>query len=186
MPIINNCEIWFCRLDPKRPNDKYNKKNPTWELQIRTYEKAIKKQWEEMHLPVKAIVPDDDSPTFYRVNLRKRSLKKTGEKNGPVKVVNGSLQPIDPTSVGNGSVGNVNIFQYEFTDGDGKRGIASVLMGIQVTKHVVFKAKPRDNLFEETETEVIEAEPFEDTDEEGIIEEEDDDASPIDEDEGKL
>lgn len=154
MPIINDCELWFCKLDPKRPNSKFNKENPTWECQIRTTDKAVKKHWEQLGLNVKSVVPDEGLP-FFRVNLRKKSIKEDKEKASPIKVINGKLEEIDPNSVGNGSVGNVRIFQYEFPKQGGGKGLASVLMGIQVTKHIVYTPKPRGDDFAETETETI-------------------------------
>lgn len=155
MAIIRDCEIWFAKLNPKRPNNKFNKKNPTWECQIRTYDKATKKAWEELNLPVKAVVPDEGAP-YFRVNLRKKSIKEDGEPASPIKVVNGHLADIDPDSIGNGSIGNVRLFQYEYPKESGGKGTASVLMGIQITKHIVYKAKPRDDEFGMTETETIE------------------------------
>ena len=163
MAIINDCEIWFAKLDPKRPNNKFNKENPTWECQIRTTDKAIKKSWEEMSLPVKAIVPDEGSP-YFRVNLRKKSIKEDKSEASPVKVLNGALEEIDPTSIGNGSIGNVRLFQYEYPKASGGKGTASVLMGIQVTKHIIYKAKPRDDDFGMTDTETIQ--PIEEDDDE--------------------
>jgi len=157
MAIIRDCELWFCKLDPKRPNNKFNKKNPTWECQIRTSSKEVKKQWEALNLPVKTIDPDD-GPIYYRVNLRKKSIKVDGEAASPIKVVNGSLEEIDSNTIGNGSIGHVRVFQYDYTKKDGSPGIVSVLMGIQMKKHIVYKAKPRGDEFEMTETEVIEPE----------------------------
>lgn len=154
MPILKDCELWFCKLDPKRPNNRFSKDNPTWECQIRTTNKTIKKTWEEAGLSVKAVVPDEGVP-FWRVNIRKKSIKEDGEKASPIKVVDGKLEEIDPNSIGNGSVGNVRIFQYEYPRKDGGKGIASVLMGVQVTKHIVYVPKPRGDDFETTETEVI-------------------------------
>lgn len=156
MPIIKDCELWFCKLDPKRPNNKFNRDNPTWECQIRTTDKATKKLWEELELPVKAVVPDEGAP-YFRVNLRKKSTKEDGDAASPIRVINGKLEEIDPNSIGNGSIGNVRIFQYEYPRKDGGKGLASVLMGIQVTKHIVYKPKPRGDEFGETETEVIDA-----------------------------
>lgn len=156
MAIIKDCELWFCKLDPKRPNNKFNKENPTWECQIRTTDKAVKKQWEELSLPVKAVVPDEGVP-YFRVNLRKKSIKEDKDPASPIKVVNGKLEDIDPNSIGNGSIGNVRIFQYEFPRKDGGKGVASVLMGIQVTKHIVYKPKPRGDEFGEETTTVIDA-----------------------------
>jgi hypothetical protein len=154
MPIINNASIWFAKLDPKRPNNKFNKTNPTWECQIRTESKEVKKEWEAMNLPVKAIVPDE-GPPYFRVNLRKKSIKVDKEPASPVKVVNGALEEIDPNTIGNGSVGNIRIFQYDYTKKDGSPGVVSVLMGVQITKHIVYKAKPRGDEFASTETETI-------------------------------
>jgi hypothetical protein len=153
MPIIKDCELWFLQVNPKRPNKTFNPENPTWECQIRTQDKAVKKMWEEMHLPVKAIVPDEGAP-YFRVNLRKKTIKSDGEKATPVKIINGELEEIDPDTVGNGSIGNVRIFQYEYSKG-GMKSMASVLMGIQVTKHVMYKRKARDDDFQMTETETV-------------------------------
>jgi len=166
MPIIENASIWFAKLDPKRPNNKFNKQNPTWECQIRTENKDVKKQWEALNLPVKAIVPDEGNP-YFRVNLRKKSFKVDKEPASPVKVVNGSLDEIDPNTIGNGSVGNIRVFQYDYTKKDGTPGVVSVLMGVQITKHLVYKAKSRGDEFNETETETID--PPEGDDDNGFV-----------------
>lgn len=155
MPIIKGAELYFSKLNPKRPNSKFNKKNPTWEVQIRTEDKAKKKEWEDLGLAVKAVIPDDGLP-YYRVNLRKKSIKEDGENSSPVSVVDGKLNPVDPDSIGNGSIGNIRIFQYEYTN-EGKKGIASVLMAVQLIKHLVYTAPARDDDFEETETETVDA-----------------------------
>lgn len=154
MPIINDCEIWYAKVDPEHPNDKFNVERPTWECQIRTSSKEKKKEWEALNLPVKAIVPDEGEP-YFRVNLRKRSIKEDGEPASPVNVVNGALEPIDGNTIGNGSVGNIRIFQYEYPSKTGGKGVASVLMGIQITKHILFKQKPRSEPFNISETQVI-------------------------------
>ena len=109
-----------------------------------------------MNLPVKAVIPEDGSPPFFRVNLRKKSIKeKDGTAGTAPEVKDGNLQPIDPDSIGNGSVANVRIYQYEYPKPDGTKGIASVLMGLQLTKHIVYTPKPRDDDFEQTTTERI-------------------------------
>ena len=154
MAIIQNAELWYCKLDPSRPNKSLNKNQPTWEVQIRTKDKAVKKLWEEMDLNVK-VVDDDKEGIFYRVNLKKKAFKDGGAEDAkPVRVVDGKLNDIDPKSIGNGSIGHVRVFQhpYEF---NGTKGIASVLMAIQLVKHLVYVPKPFDDEFEETETETI-------------------------------
>lgn len=152
MPILKNCELWFVKAD--RPNNKFNKKNPTWECQIRTTDKEVKKVWESHSLNVKAVIPDEGAP-YYKVNLRKKSIKEDGEPASRIDVVDGRLKPLDPNTIGNGSIGNIRIFQYEYPREGGGKGVASVLMGIQVTKHIVYKPRPRDDEFGEDTNEVI-------------------------------
>lgn len=161
MAIISNAELWFAKLDPSRPNARFNKDNPTWEIQLRTTDRAVKKSWEEMGLLVKAVVPDEGDP-FFRVSLRKKSVKEDGEPASPVKVVDSKLNDVDPNTIGNGSIGNVRVFQYDFTRGDGSKGRANVLMGVQLTKHIKYVAKPRedDNFgVMDNDTEVVEMKP---------------------------
>jgi len=157
MAILKDVELYFCRLDPKRPNDKYNKEQPTWEIQIRTKNKAQAAEWKKLNINVKTETDENDK-VYYKANIKKKSKKK--EKDGslsdvqPVTVLNGSLETIDPNSIGNGSVGNIRIFQYPYGD-DGK--IASMLMAVQVTKHVVYVPKPREDDFDMVDTEVVTA-----------------------------
>ncbi len=151
MAILKNVELFYPRLDPKKPNAKFNKEQPTWEVQIRTRDKKVKNEWAALNLKPKT-VEDDDGKVFYSVTLRKKSKKKDGEVNQPVKVIDGGLNDINPMSIGNGSVGNVRIFQYEYGD-EGK--IASMLMAVQITKLNEYIPKASDDEFEMTETEIV-------------------------------
>jgi hypothetical protein len=156
MALLRNCELFYTKLDPKRPNNKFDKENPTWDCQIRTTSKEVKKEWEALNLPVKAVVPDEGAP-YYRVNLRKRSIKSDGTAAEPVSVVDGRLTAIDPNTIGNGSIGNIRIFQYEYDKrASSGKGVATILMGLQVTKHVVYEARPRDDDFQEEPMERVE------------------------------
>ena len=154
---IGPCELYFCKLDPARPNAKFNRENPTWEVQIRTTDREVKKDWESKGLLVKAVVPDEEGASpYWRVNLRKKSIKNSGEASSPVPVVDGKLKPLDPNTIGNGSVGYVRIYQYEYPKKDKTgKGLVSVLMGVQITKHVVYTPKPRDDEFEEADFETV-------------------------------
>jgi len=151
MAILKNVELFYPRLDPKKPNSKFNKEQPTWEVQIRTRDKAVKNEWAALNLKPKT-VEDDDGKVFYSVTLRKKSKKKDGEVNQPVKVIDGGLNDINPMSIGNGSIGNIRIFQYEYGD-EGK--IASMLMAVQITKLNEYIPKANDDEFEMTETEIV-------------------------------
>ncbi|MDB4575366.1 hypothetical protein N9112_00220 [bacterium] len=159
--ILNNCELHFVRLDPTRPNAKYEKANPVWEIQMRTSDKDQKKAWQAAGLRVTAVVPDDDSDPYFKANLRKRSIKSDGEKALPVELVDGNLNPIDPNTIGNGSVGNLRVFQYEYNNEESGPGVASILMAVQITKHVVYVPQPkaeREEFGAVGDTEVVKSE----------------------------
>lgn len=148
MAILKACEIYFPKLDPKRPNSKYNKKNPTWDVQVRTKDVKVKKEWEALGLKPKPVLDEETSALLYfRINLRRRTIKANGEKSEAPKVVNGRLEDIDPRTLGNGSIANIRIFQYEFKNDDGP-GLATVLMALQVTKHVKYEPKDSDDDFD--------------------------------------
>jgi len=152
MAILKNVELWFAKLDPKKPNTMFDKENPTWEVQIRTRNKADAKAWKEMNIGVKT--DEDDHGIFYKASLKKRSKKRDGEPQNPVTLVGGDLSPIDPNTLGNGSIGNVRIYQYEYNVA-GRKGIASMLMAVQVTTLKEYTPKPREDDFEFEEMQVI-------------------------------
>jgi len=146
--ILSNVELFFAKLDPANPNSRFDKENPTWEVQIRTKDKAIAKEWKAKNLRV---TPDEnDDGVFYRANLKKKSKKRDGSDMAPVNVVAGDLSPIDPATVGNGSIANLSVFQYDYNMA-GKEGIASMLMGVQITTLNEYKPRPNQGGFAPTE-----------------------------------
>jgi hypothetical protein len=188
MAIIKNAEIWYLKCDEKRPNAKYNKKNPTWEVEIRTNVLEEKKAWEALGLEPKAVTDEETGTRLYwRVKLRRKSIKVDTKTNPPTEtpnpapeVKNGALQPIDPNTVGNGSIANIRIFQYDFVDDDGQKKQVSVLMEVQVIKHKVYKPKKREDEFTPTDTETIQPAKMDDDDDpEG-------DSAPDHDDEGHI
>lgn len=154
--ILNNCIFFYPKLIPEYPNRDFDKERPSWELQIRTYDKEQKKIWEDANLTVTAVIPDEEGELpYWRANLRKRSVGSDGSEKAPVEVIDGHKQPVNPATIGNGSVGNVRLFQYEY-EGKSKSGVASVLMSVQITKHIVYiNTRNPDEEFDEVQTEVI-------------------------------
>ena len=143
--ILRNCEIWYPHLDPARPNARFDKKRPQWDIQLRTQNKAQKSEWEAAGLKVKAVLPDDDSPPFYSTNLKRKSIKSNGEEAKCPDVIDGNLDVVDPRAIGNGSIGNIRVFQYTPPQVDANSAkIGNVLMGIQLTHHVVYVPQQRD------------------------------------------
>lgn len=160
MSILENCELHYCKLDPERPSSQLNKKNPTWELQIRTTDKSQVDEWRAHGITVKAVRKDNDEEgpiEYWRANLRKRSIKADGSDAPPPEVVDGDLNAIDPNTIGNGSIGNIRIYNYDYRDKEtGQSGTAAILMGVQLTTHIVYTPKERDDDgFTKTETRVV-------------------------------
>lgn len=159
MPILRNCEIWFARLDPKRPNAKQNKENPTWEVQLRTSDRATKEQWAEHNLKVTPVRENGDEEgriLYWRTNVRKRSKKKDGTDAQPIKVKYGNGSEVDGTTIGNGSIGDIMIREYDYTF-EGRKGSSASLEQIMLRKHIVYKPTAGDmEDFDEVETEVVE------------------------------
>lgn len=152
MAILKDCELYFAKLNPAKPNAMFDKENPTWEVQIRTRDKAKAKEWKEMSISVK---PDeDDAGMFYKATLKKRSKKRDGTDQNPVTLVGGDLTPIDPDKLGNGSIGNVRVYQYDYNVA-GRTGKANMLMAVQVTTYKEYEPKPREDDFEMVDMKVV-------------------------------
>lgn len=146
--IISNAELFFAKLEPTKPNASFNRDNPTWEVQIRTRDKATAKGWKDMNLRVQP--KEDDEGIYYAANLKKKSKKRDGSDMAPVNVVAGDLSPIDPATIGNGSIGNLSVYQYEYNV-NGSKGIASMLMGVQITTLNEYTPRPAAGGFTMTE-----------------------------------
>jgi hypothetical protein len=159
MAVLKDCELWFAKLD--RPNGRFNKDQPTWEVQIRTTNPEQKNEWLAAGLAVKRIAPEDESTPYWRANLKKKSIGSAGEAKEPVKLVDGALNPLDPRTLGNGSVANIRLFEYNYTHPTKGAGVGHVLMAVQVTKHIVYISKPRED-FEEADYERVSNEEAED------------------------
>ena len=142
--IFSNVEIFFAKLDPAKPNATFNKENPTWEMQIRTRNKAQAKEWKDQNLRVQP--KEDDDGIFYAANLKKKSMKRDGTAMAPVNVVAGDLSPVDPSTIGNGSKANLSVYQYDYKV-NGSEGIASMLMGVQITELNEYTPRPKQGGF---------------------------------------
>jgi len=98
------------------------------------------------------------------INVRKKAFKADGSPSKKPTVVDGSKEPIDPRTVGNGSIGNIRLRLNDYqilhpkTGKVTKEGTKVNLEGVQVTKLIVFTPTGGGdfNDFDEEETEVIE------------------------------
>lgn len=173
MAILNNVSIFYLKADPTKPSSKVTPDNPRWEMQARTTDKAQKKEWEALGIKVKVVDPDEGE-LYYKTTFTKNAFKKVKkdgvevlESTKPVEIVDGELNPIDPNTIGNGSVGNVRLFLSDYSfEKEGKTfsGVKATLMGIQITTHKVYTPKPQESFGATGKTERIEEKKDEDAD----------------------
>lgn len=147
--VLRDCELYWAKL--VKPVNPFNAEIPHWEIQIRTRDKAKADEWKAHGLHV--VMQEDDNGSFYRVNLKKKAKSRKGEDRPPVRVLDGQLEEIDPGILGNGSVGHVQIDDYEF-EMNGKKQKGFSPRGIQVLKLVEYRGA--QSPFEiEGETQVV-------------------------------
>lgn len=118
---IDNVELNWAKLD--KPVSPFG--TLQWELQIATSDPAKAKELSDNYLNVK------EKDGMFTVSLKKKAIKADGSENRPVTVVDGNAQPIDASKIGNGSVGNVIVYQYSY-DMMGRQGVGTSLNGVQV------------------------------------------------------
>lgn len=110
-----------------------------WEVTIRTKDAQQAEQWEDNHLKVKGNGTSTKMPDEWSVSLNRKVLKRDGTPQEPVRVVDENLKPYTPEEqrkIGNGSIGNVIIWQGHYDNEHGK-GISTSLTAMQI---------PRDKL----------------------------------------
>ena len=145
---IDNVELNWAKLDADKPVSPFG--TSQWEVQIATTDSAVAEEWKKNHLNVK------EKDGKFMVGLKKKAVKADGNPAQPVKVVDGKLQPLDSRTIGNGSTGNVILFQRPY-EMQGRKGVSTMLTGVQVTGLVeyapqgdfsVVEAKASDDDFE--------------------------------------
>ena len=114
-----------------------------YELQIATADEAKVKHLEENFVSFRknkdGSYKKDDAGMF-TASLKRKAMKADGSSNGKVRVVKADLSEMsedDVRALGNGSEGNIILFQYPWAQ-MGRSGVASSLTAIQVTKYERF------------------------------------------------
>lgn len=145
--ILKNVELMWCRLSKDNPYPPYEKSGiPYWGVAIKTTDKLVAGKWQKKYnLNVKRKEYEDE---IYYTALLKQPVKTIDGRDlkCPV-VVDAKLKPFDANTVGNGSIGNVSVYQYEYSRGKW----ASKIQGVQLVKVYLYKPVDKDNLndFEE-------------------------------------
>lgn len=103
-----------------------------YELQIATTDKAKAEELKANHFNVK------ERDGKFVVSLKRNAQKRDGTDNGKVRVVDAAKAPLD-ANIGNGSRGNVIVWQYPY-ETMGRKGVSGSLTAVQVTELVEYSA----------------------------------------------
>jgi hypothetical protein len=155
--ILKQVQLWWPKLT--RPTAPFGE--DIYDLQLRV---PAKRKAELEAIGKTRTV--DDAPGMVVLNVRKKALKSDGSPSRKPIVVNGHRDPLDPDTIGNGSVGNVRLRLNDYqivhpkTGKVTKEGTKAVLEAVQVTKHIVFVSQGGGDMndFEDEDFEQIENE----------------------------
>jgi hypothetical protein len=132
--LMNNVNISWVKFDSANPDLGFDKKSPQYSCTVKTGNKVDAEAWKKAGVNVKPI--EEDGKVVYSATLKKKIYLDADGKNPtkPPAVVDKQLQPITNTSsIGNGSIGNVQVRlkPYEYM---GKSGISVQLLAVQITE----------------------------------------------------
>ena len=145
--FLKNAEINWAKLD--RPVNPFGTEQ--WELQAATTDKSVADEWTANYLNVK------EKDGKYTVSLKRKAYKADGSAMEPVKVFNGDMSDFsDKGSIGNGSVGNIKVFQFPYEQ-RGQKGISSSLTAVQLVKLEKYESNAATGGFEVIESATAEA-----------------------------
>ena len=131
--VINNVELNWAKLSKPFTNQFGATQ---YELQIATKD-ASKKDEIEASTGLKMKEKDGK----FTLNLKRKAKDSKGQDMAPVRVVDSAKAALDGGSIGNGSIGNVIVWQFEY-EFAGRKGVGSSLTAVQVTDLVKYESKP--------------------------------------------
>lgn len=130
--MIKNAELYWTKLDePVAPFG-----TPLYDVQIRV-DKETQSILEYLGLKFR----NEDGVMV--TNVTRNASNAKGEAV-TVPVVDGNLNPVDTTAIGNGSKANLKLFTYPYETKDGRKGTKTILMGVQVTELKAFEPQGMD------------------------------------------
>jgi hypothetical protein len=152
--IVKGVQLWWPKLT--RPTSPFGEE--IYDLQVRV--PAKRKAELEQFGKTRTV---DDAPGMVVLNVRKKANKSDGSPARKPIVVNGARDPLDPDTIGNGSIGNIRLrlndyeIKHPKTGAVTKSGTKAVLEAVQVTTLKVFTPTGGDmNDFDEEEMEIVE------------------------------
>ena len=128
--VINNVELNWAKL-AKPITNQFGATQ--YELQIATKDKAhADKITADTGLSFK------EKDGKFVMNLKRKAKDSKGADMTPVRVVDAAKNAMEGGIIGNGSIGNVIVWQYEYNFG-GRSGVGSSLTAVQVTNLVKYE-----------------------------------------------
>lgn len=162
--ILKNQELHFVFINPAKPRKSFDGKKYQWEFQVRTKDKAVRKQWLDMGLDPKSVrtiradKTDDESPILYYCTTFRKSAEpreKAGKlvQSMPIQVVDGKQRELD-VGIGSGTIANILLYEREYdVGGIKKKGFTPTKL--QIVKLHEYKGGDMEDFEDEFETEVI-------------------------------
>jgi len=134
--MIKEVKLYWAKLD--KPVSPFG--TDQWELSIQVDKKR------EKEISSLGRVKAGFEPNTVAVQLKKKALKKDGTEAAKVRVVDAGKNPLDSKTIGNGSVGNVIVYQsdYQIKAPNGKvtkEGTSTMLTAVQVLDLVKYEPK---------------------------------------------
>lgn len=132
--LLQNVEFHYFKSKPVTYKGKEQ-----WEVSIKTTDPKQAEQWEDNYLNVRHNGTSTKMATAWTVSLNRKVHKRDGTVQDPVRVVDETLKPYtieEQRKIGNGSKGNVIVWQGHYDNEHGK-GVSTSLTAMQI---------PRDKL----------------------------------------
>ena len=123
--ILSDVELHWAKLDS--PVDPFKTGEKVWEVQIRTDKEDVAKTWAKEYF----INAKKDDEGFWKANIKRKELNRKGESNNPPIVLGRNNQPISSSNIGNGSIGDLKLFQYPYNVA-GRKGVSSMLSAVRI------------------------------------------------------
>jgi len=113
--IVKDVELHWAKLDS--PVDPFKTGEKVWEVQIRTSDEETAKSWAK--------------DFFWKANIKRKELNRKGETNTAPVVLNRKNEPMSASNIGNGSIGDLKLFQYPYNVA-GRKGVSSMLSAVRI------------------------------------------------------
>lgn len=132
MAVLKNVTAYWCKTG--KPEKKYASEETQWSVKL-VVEPKISKAWVKKGFAQKEKTMEVDGKEHRMIQITKNTHRKDGKEVDPPLVVDKYGRELDPDSVGNGSVVDVQYRIFEW-DMAGRSGLKPILEAVRVVDHV--------------------------------------------------